>query len=103
MLGLFSEAGSSRVSWSRSISNTDTQPVQVHLNPSMDQHALVENKERVARIAGLYQLPSVLATINVTSSVNQPTIRKFVRYWSMLNSSAGRPSTPGKMSSSAPR
>ncbi|MGZ3767027.1 MAG: hydrolase [Mucilaginibacter sp.] len=52
----------------------DYQPVQVSSILSMDQHVLVENIVRVAKMGKTYGLPIVLSTVNVKTGVNKPTI-----------------------------
>ncbi len=52
----------------------DYQPVQVSSILSMDQHMLVDNIVRVARMGMAYGLPIVLSTVNVKTGVNKPTI-----------------------------
>jgi nicotinamidase-related amidase len=52
----------------------DFQPIQVRSIKSMDHDLLVHNVVRVARLATLYGLPSVLSTVNVKTGVNEPTI-----------------------------
>ena len=52
----------------------DYQPVQVSSIHSMDQQELVRNITNVARISKLYNLPTVLSTVNVATGINKPTI-----------------------------
>lgn len=54
----------------------DYQPVQVSSIASRDKRQLVANITALARIARLYQLPTVLATVNVATGLNQPTIHQ---------------------------
>jgi nicotinamidase-related amidase len=54
----------------------DFQPVQVSSIASRDKRQLVANITAVARIARLYGLPTVLATVNVTTGRNAPTIHQ---------------------------
>lgn len=54
----------------------DYQPVQVSSIQSMEKRALVENITAVARTAKLYELPTVIATVNVATGRNQPTIHQ---------------------------
>jgi nicotinamidase-related amidase len=54
----------------------DYQPVQVSSIASRDKRQLVANITALARIARLYQLPIVLATVNVATGLNQPTIHQ---------------------------
>jgi nicotinamidase-related amidase len=54
----------------------DYQPVQVSSIASRDKRQLVANITALARIAKLYQLPVVLATVNVSTGRNQPTIHQ---------------------------
>jgi len=52
----------------------DYQPVQVSSIQSMEKRTLVANISAVARTAKLYGLPTVIATVNVGTGRNQPTI-----------------------------
>ncbi len=52
----------------------DYQPVQVSSIQSMEKRTLVANIQAVARTAKLYGLPTVIATVNVGTGRNQPTI-----------------------------
>lgn len=52
----------------------DYQPTQVSSIQSMDRHLLVDNAVRMAKIAKVYDLPSVVSTVNVKTGRNQPTI-----------------------------
>jgi nicotinamidase-related amidase len=54
----------------------DFQPVQVSSIASRDKRQLVANITALARIARLYRLPVVLATVNVATGRNQPTIHQ---------------------------
>jgi nicotinamidase-related amidase len=54
----------------------DYQPVQVSSIASRDKRQLVANITALARIARLYKLPVVLATVNVSTGRNQPTIHQ---------------------------
>lgn len=54
----------------------DFQPVQVSSIASRDKRQLVANVTALARIAKLYDLPVVLATVNVSTGRNQPTIHQ---------------------------
>lgn len=54
----------------------DFQPVQVSSIASRDKRQLVANITALARIAKLYDLPVVLATVNVATGRNQPTIHQ---------------------------
>jgi len=54
----------------------DFQPVQVSSIASRDKRQLVANITALARIAKLYRLPVVLATVNVSTGRNQPTIHQ---------------------------
>lgn len=54
----------------------DFQPVQVSSIASRDKRQLVANITALARIAKLYELPVVLATVNVATGRNQPTIHQ---------------------------
>lgn len=54
----------------------DFQPVQVGSIQSMEKRTLVANITAVARTAKLYGLPTVIATVNVATGRNQPTIRQ---------------------------
>lgn len=56
----------------------DFQPVQVNSIASRDKRQLVANITALARIAKLYGLPVVLATVNVSTGRNQPTIRQII-------------------------
>lgn len=52
----------------------DYQPTQVNSIQSMDQHLLVDNAVRMAKIAKVYGVPMVLSTVNVKTGRNQPTV-----------------------------
>lgn len=54
----------------------DYQPVQVSSIQSMEKRSLVANITAVARTAKLYGLPTVIATVNVGTGRNQPTIHQ---------------------------
>ena len=54
----------------------DFQPVQVSSIQSMEKRTLVANITAVARTAKLYGLPVVIATVNVATGRNQPTIHQ---------------------------
>ena len=54
----------------------DYQPVQVSSVASRSKRELVANITALARIGKLYQLPIVLATVNVATGINQPTIHQ---------------------------
>lgn len=56
----------------------DFQPVQVSSIASRDKRQLVANITALARIAKLYDLPVVLATVNVATGRNQPTIHQIL-------------------------
>lgn len=56
----------------------DFQPVQVSSIASRDKRQLVANVRALARIAKLYRLPVVLATVNVSTGRNQPTIHQII-------------------------
>lgn len=56
----------------------DYQPVQVGSIASRDKRQLVANITALARIAKLYALPVVLATVNVATGRNQPTIHQIL-------------------------
>ena len=56
----------------------DFQPVQVSSIASRDKRQLVANITALARIAKLYGLPVVLATVNVSTGRNQPTIHQII-------------------------
>lgn len=54
----------------------DFQPVQVSSIQSRPKRELVANITALARIGKLYELPTVLTTVNVTTGLNQPTIHQ---------------------------
>jgi len=54
----------------------DYQPVQVSSLASRSKRELVANIVALAKIAKLYELPVVLATVNVKTGINQPTIHQ---------------------------
>src|SRR5271169_4448805 len=54
----------------------DYQPVQVSSIASRSKRELVTNVTALARIGKLYGLPVVLATVNVATGINQPTIHQ---------------------------
>lgn len=54
----------------------DYQPVQVSSVASRSKRELVANITALARIGKLYQLSVVLATVNVATGINQPTIHQ---------------------------
>ncbi len=54
----------------------DYQPVQVSSIASRPKRELVQNIVAVARIAKLFDLPTVLSTVNVRTGINQPTIHQ---------------------------
>ena len=54
----------------------DFQPVQVASIASRPKRELVANITALARIAKLYEMPVVLATVNVNTGRNQPTIHQ---------------------------
>jgi nicotinamidase-related amidase len=54
----------------------DYQPVQVSSLASRGKRELVANITTLARIAKLYRLPVVIATVNVATGINQPTIHQ---------------------------
>src|SRR3954452_11031071 len=54
----------------------DYQPVQVGSIQSMEKRSLVANITAVARTAKLFGLPTVIATVNVATGRNQPTIHQ---------------------------
>jgi nicotinamidase-related amidase len=54
----------------------DYQPVQVSSVASRSKRELVTNITALARIGKLYHLPVVLATVNVATGLNQPTIHQ---------------------------
>jgi len=54
----------------------DYQPVQVSSLASRSKRELVANITALARIGRFFQLPIVLATVNVATGINQPTIHQ---------------------------
>lgn len=54
----------------------DFQPVQVSSIQSRPKRELVANITALARIGKLYELPTVLTTVDVTTGLNQPTIHQ---------------------------
>lgn len=54
----------------------DYQPVQVSSIQSMPKRTLVANITAVAKIAKLFSLPTMIATVNVGTGRNQPTIHQ---------------------------
>lgn len=54
----------------------DFQPVQVSSIASRPTRELVANITALARIAKLYDLPTILTTVNVATGRNQPTIHQ---------------------------
>jgi nicotinamidase-related amidase len=54
----------------------DYQPVQVSSVSSRDKRQLVANIVALAKIGKLYGLPTVLASVNVKTGINQPTIHQ---------------------------
>lgn len=54
----------------------DYQPVQVSSVASRSKRELVANITALTRIGKLYRLPIVLATVNVATGINQPTIHQ---------------------------
>jgi nicotinamidase-related amidase len=54
----------------------DYQPVQVSSVASRSKRELVANIVALARIGKLYELPTVLSTVNVKTGINQPTIHQ---------------------------
>ncbi|MDO5041474.1 MAG: hydrolase [Peptoniphilus sp.] len=54
----------------------DYQPVQVKSIKSMDQDELVKNIVKTAQLAKLYNLPTILSTVNVESGGNKPQIEE---------------------------
>ncbi|MGH8159984.1 MAG: hydrolase [Rhodanobacter sp.] len=54
----------------------DFQPVQVSSIQSRSKRELVANITALVRIGKLYDLPTVLSTVNVNSGRNQPTIHQ---------------------------
>lgn len=54
----------------------DFQPVQVSSIQSRPKRELVANITALARIGKLYDVPTVLSTVNVTTGRNQPTIHQ---------------------------
>ncbi|MDO4680653.1 MAG: hydrolase [Aerococcus sp.] len=54
----------------------DYQPIQVQSIKSMDQEELVTNIVKTAQLAKLYQLPTILSTVNVESGDNKPQIEE---------------------------
>src|SRR3546814_3758746 len=54
----------------------DFQPVQVSSIQSRSKRELVTNITALARIGKLYELPTVLTTVNVKTGLNQPIIRQ---------------------------
>src|SRR5579863_3777095 len=54
----------------------DYQPVQISSVASRSKRELVANITVLARIGKLYALPVVLATVNVATGLNQPTIHQ---------------------------
>lgn len=53
----------------------DFQPTQVSSIQSRDRHQLVANILRVAKIAKVFGLPTVLSTVNVKTGINKPMIK----------------------------
>ena len=54
----------------------DFQPIQVASIASMEKRTLVSNVVAVAKAAKLYGLPIVVASVNVETGINQPTIHQ---------------------------
>jgi nicotinamidase-related amidase len=54
----------------------DYQPVRVSSVASRSKRELVANIAALARIGKLYRLPVVLATVNVATGINKPTIHQ---------------------------
>ena len=54
----------------------DFQPVQVSSIQSRSKRELVANVTALARIGKLYELPTILSTVNVATGRNQPTIHQ---------------------------
>ncbi|MCI5836442.1 MAG: hydrolase [Veillonellaceae bacterium] len=52
----------------------DYQPRQIESIKSMDSDLLVKNVVKTARVAKLFNLPTVLTTVNVKNGVSKPTI-----------------------------
>lgn len=52
----------------------DYQPVQVESIKSMDNDELVDNIVKTAKLAKLFELPTVLSTVNVENGKNKPII-----------------------------
>lgn len=52
----------------------DYQPRQIESIRSMDSDLLVKNVVKTARAAKLFNLPTVLTTVNVKNGVSKPTI-----------------------------
>lgn len=52
----------------------DYQPVQVESIKSMDNDELVKNIVKTAKLAKLFELPTVLSTVNVSNGKNKPII-----------------------------
>lgn len=54
----------------------DYQPIQVKSIKSMDQDELVNNIVKTAKLAKLYELPTILSTVNVESGDNEAQIKE---------------------------
>ena len=54
----------------------DYQPVQASSVASRNKRELVANIVALSKIGKLYELPTVLATVNVKTGINQPTIHQ---------------------------
>ena len=54
----------------------DYQPVQAFSVASRNKRELVANIVALSKIGKLYELPTVLATVNVKAGINQPTIHQ---------------------------
>ncbi|TCD45920.1 hydrolase [Streptococcus sp. X16XC17] len=52
----------------------DYRPIQVQSIKSMDSDELVHNIIKTAKIAKLYDLPTILSTVNVSTGANKPQI-----------------------------
>ena len=54
----------------------DVQPVQVGSLATMEKRAFVQNVKSLAEIAKLYNLPTILSTVNVQTGLNKPMIHQ---------------------------
>ena len=80
----------------------DYQPVQVSSIASRSKRELVANIVALAKIGKLYELPTVLATVNVKTGINQPTIHQITEVLAGVAPIDPR-STPGKTPTLSPR